>query len=152
MGKPQPASVKKRLEPQPIGKLIATFENFTLPIEEWTHEAHLSTALWYLYTYSKAEAICRIRSGIITYNHVQGGGNTPSRGYHETITLFWVWVIDNYLQQFGRDKSFEEVRTHFLGSKYAGKHLPMRYYTKKRLMSVEARSQWVEPDRKEWVW
>ena len=136
--------VKKR----PIEELIEDFESLSLPLKKWTHEAHLSTALWYLTNYRKEEALCMLRAGIIAYNVSQGGKNTSTSGYHETITLFWVWAIDNYLTHFGRGNTFEENQSRFLNSKYAQKEFPLQYYSKERLMSTLARSQWIDPDLK----
>jgi hypothetical protein len=88
-----------------IEALINGFTSQTLPLIAWTHEAHLTVALWFLYHYSQAEATCLIRSGIIVYNKASGGENTPQKGYHETITLFWIKIIGNYLQNNKSDES-----------------------------------------------
>jgi hypothetical protein len=36
-----------------------------------------------------------IRRGIIAYNAAVGTPNSDTRGYHETITAFYVWAIRN---------------------------------------------------------
>ena len=66
-----------------LESLVRRFEDCTLPREAWTHRAHLSVAVWYLFHFSRAEATERIRTGIQRYNASQGN----STGYHETITL-----------------------------------------------------------------
>ena len=51
-----------------IEKLIEAFEARTLPLNQWTHQAHLTVAVWYLRSYRYYAALCLIRSGIISYN------------------------------------------------------------------------------------
>ena len=62
-----------------IQTLIEGFRSRTLPAAQWTHEAHLVTGLWFNYRYSDLEAICYLRSGIISYNISTGGENSPER-------------------------------------------------------------------------
>lgn len=129
-----------------LGFLVQSFENRTLPKADWTHEAHLSVALWYLKNYNQATALCKLRAGIITYNTSVGTKNTASMGYHETLTLFWVKALTSFLQKYGEGKNVAECRQLLLSSPYADKKLPLRFYSKAKLMSVEARGAWVEPD------
>ncbi len=59
--------------------LVEGFKKCTLPSAYWTHEAHLITGLWFNYHHSPLEALCYLRSGIITYNVSTGGENTPEK-------------------------------------------------------------------------
>ncbi|HEY9045675.1 MAG TPA: hypothetical protein VIN08_07250 [Ohtaekwangia sp.] len=125
--------------------LIDSFRNRTLPAAEWTHHAHLVTALWFNKTFSEYEAICYLRSGIITYNLQSGGENTPAKGYHETLTLFWCKIIRSFINQHP-DIPLPELCTIFLQSEQASRDLPLRFYSREKLFSVEARAIWIEPD------
>lgn len=125
--------------------LAQDFINKTLPVVDWTHEAHLLVALWHLKHYSKAEATCYLRSRIISYNEVVGTENGPRSGYHETLTLFWIWVIAEFLKR--HDGDLTELSNLFIKSKYADKRLPFQFYTKAKLIGIEARASWVAPDR-----
>jgi len=129
-----------------IKELLFQFENRTLPIEKWTHEAHLIIALCYIKKYKKEEAICYLRSGIISYNVAVGTKNTPTSGYHETITLFWVELISTFIQKHQQLK-LEELIEVFLASKYASKTIFLEYYTKEKLFSVAARANWLAPNK-----
>ncbi|GJM35757.1 MAG: hypothetical protein DHS20C18_47580 [Saprospiraceae bacterium] len=129
--------------------LVTAFEQRTLPEAMWTHQAHLTLGLWYLYQYTKAEALCRLRSGIISYNLSVGKKNTTSGGYHETLTLFWIEIIHQFLQQFGKNQPFKPTLHTFLESPLAHKDLPLQYYSREKLFTVEARGGWVCPDLKE---
>ena len=129
-----------------IEYLFEKFSDRTLPKEQWTHEAHLTVALYYLFHHSREEAACFLRSGIITYNHSLGNQNTSSNGYHETITLFWIYVIDNFVQQHPA-LSLLELCNLFLQSPFAARDYPFQFYSKELLMSTAARGYWTEPDK-----
>lgn len=135
-------------EPLALKTLMMQFEQRCLPAKYWTHEAHLSVAIWYLSYFNKIEATCWLRSGIIAYNVASGRENTPSSGYHETITLFWIDIIHEFLKTLNPNLSVEEKIAQFLASPQSHKALPFRYYTKKRLLSTEARAVWLAPDLK----
>ncbi|MFB2892988.1 hypothetical protein ACE1CI_08755 [Aerosakkonemataceae cyanobacterium BLCC-F50] len=130
-----------------IENLIRAFEDCTLSRSEWTHPAHLTVALWYLTHYSETEATNCIRNHIQRYNSAKGIKTTKDSGYHETITLFWIRIISQYLAT----KSNEEVLNLANGiiENYANKNLPFEYYSHDLLMSWEARTNWVEPDLKQ---
>src|SRR5690606_29734789 len=77
--------------------LVARFLPGTLPGEEWTHEAHLAVGLWHVHRYGAEEAIDRLRAGITALNARHGTPNTETRGYHETITVAYVRLLDQFL-------------------------------------------------------
>lgn len=130
-----------------IEQLVRSFENHTLPGSHWTHEAHLSVAFWYLYHYDFYSALCKIRSGIITYNIASGVQNTLKRGYHETMTQFWLKVINEFLKGKKDQLGFAAAFQAFLNSGFADKSLPFEYYSKEKIMSIAARATWLEPDK-----
>ena len=129
-----------------IESLVAQFHNRTLPKEAWTHEAHLVTAIWFHVHHSPDEAIAYLRSGIITYNDSLGGKNSPTDGYHETMTLFWCRVIAAFVAA-NRQRSPVEMCSIFLNSIQANKEYPLTFYSRETLFSVKARATWVDPDR-----
>jgi len=127
-----------------ILRVVDGFRDCTLPKEEWTHEAHLVTAIWFHVNHSRLESICYLRSGIIAYNLSLGGKNTPQDGYHETMTLFWCDTINKFVEA-NRSLSLVELVEKFLGSEMASKEYPLRFYARERIFSLEARATWVEP-------
>ncbi|HAT15437.1 MAG TPA: hypothetical protein DCS91_19335 [Microcoleaceae bacterium UBA11344] len=139
--------------PSEIDSLIHAFQECSLPRSQWTHEAHLTVALWYLFYDKEQAAINALRNGIKRYNSAQGIETTKDGGYHETLTLFWVRIIRRYLAQESRNRSMVSLANGLI-AKYAdslrdssaSRTLPFRYYTRDRLMSWEARINWVEPD------
>lgn len=134
-----------------IEGLIQAFENCTLPRSEWTHQAHLIVALWYLTHYSELEATNCIRVRIQHYNLNIGIKTTIDSGYHETLTLFWVRIVCLYLATEGANSSLVDLANNLI--QHCGKpSLPLEYYSRDRLMSWEARNSWVEPDLKSLDW
>ncbi|HZS05774.1 MAG TPA: hypothetical protein VFD58_13125 [Blastocatellia bacterium] len=130
-----------------IAEFIGAFEACTLPHAAWTHRAHLTVALWYLSYCSQQEATHLIRTGIQRYNEACGVITTDTSGYHETITLFFIWFVKRYLETNGSNRPLFEVASEFI-ERHGDKNLPLEYYSKGRLMSREARYGWVEPDLK----
>ena len=125
--------------------LVRRFEDCTLPREEWTHAAHLTVALWHLLQFDWPEASAHVRRGIKRYNAARGIPTTPTGGYHETLTLFWLRTVRRFLEA---ERNEARALVH-LANELAATHdkgLPPRHYTRERLFSPEARAGWVEPD------
>jgi hypothetical protein len=76
-----------------IESFMRAFEDGSLSRSEWSHFRHLVMALWYLRRHNRDEATRLIRGGIQRHNECQGN----LTGYHETITLAWVAVIERFL-------------------------------------------------------
>ncbi len=130
-----------------IFSLVRRFSDCTLPRAEWTHAAHLTVALWHLLQYDWPEAVARVRRGIRRYNAAHGIPATPTGGYHETLTLFWLKRVRAYLEA-ERNEARALVP---LANELCDTHdrsLPLEHYTRALLFSPEARTNWVEPDLK----
>ncbi len=136
-----------------IKNLVRSFEKCTLPRKEWTHQAHLIVALWYLTRYPETEVVelvrdtpeGTLRERIKKYNASQGIKTTQYSGYHETITLFWIQIVRNFLAAEGVNFPLVHLANYLLLA-YGDKNLPFEYYSRQLLMSWEARKHWVEPD------
>jgi hypothetical protein len=134
-----------------IVALVRGFADCTLPFARWTHEAHLTVALYFLATLPPEEATARIREGIQRYNLANGVVQTLTRGYHETITRFYIWAVRCYLAERWAAQpiaSLLDLTNGLLDSRYGDRHFPLDYYTRDHLMSWDARTGWVAPDRK----
>lgn len=128
--------------------LVTAFLALTLPKSDWTHEAHLTVGLWHVRQFGFGEALTRMREGICAYNEAVGTANSASSGYHETLTQFWLRVLDAHHRKLGADVPFETVLSQLLASSWADRELALRYYGRETLFSPLARARWVEPDRK----
>lgn len=130
-----------------VPRLVAQFEDSTLPKEQWTHRAHLTVGLWYASRLPFEAALVAVREGILRLNAVHGVPTTPTRGYHETITRFYLRVLGHYVAHEERRPDAEwSERVRELLVRYGDRELPLRHYSRERLMSPEARFAWVEPD------
>jgi hypothetical protein len=127
-----------------IDAFIAAFEGCTLPKEQWTHGAHLLTGACYVYALGEAEAISRMRLCVSRYNESVGGENTETSGYHETITVAWIKLLNNLLERsrpIGRAEFAVLAVKHFREQK----NIFSRYYDFDLVASKEARRSWVAP-------
>ena len=130
-----------------VERLVREFEACTLPGEHWTHEAHLTVALWYLMRHAEAEATQLIRERIQRYNLSRGIEMTKDGGYHETITLFYIRVISRYLSGAGEAQTLAALLDGLIAA-CGARNFPFEYYSRERLLSWEARTHWLEPDLK----
>jgi len=130
-----------------VEALVRGFLSCTLPWGEWTHAAHLTVALWHLLHYDWAEAVERVRGGIRRYNAANGVATTRERGYHETITLFWMRYVRAFLEaNYNEGCSLASLANELI--ERADKNAPLEHYSRELLFSWEARLAWVEPDLK----
>jgi hypothetical protein len=117
----------------------------TLPKAEWTHDAYLRAGLWHVLHDGPFVALDRLRERISAYNESVGTPNTDSGGYHETITRFYVVVIDRFLSTADRSLDLDALAEQLIAG-YGDRRLPLHHYSEKRLFSTVARRAWVEPD------
>lgn len=127
--------------------LAKQFCEGTLSKLEWTHHAHLGVGLWFLLRYSPEETLERLRQGIRHYNQISGVENTSDSGYHETITRFYIIMIDHFLRQQDHSQSVDGLFKKLIRV-YGDASLPYTFYRRETLMSPEARAQWILPDLK----
>lgn len=130
-----------------IDSLAHKFKERSLPKAEWTHEAHLTVAIWHIYNDDFFEALCKLKSGIILLNASHQTENTSKSGYHETLTIFWSKVIFLFIKA-NTNLTIENLVSKFLNSEFADKTLPYKFYQKDDLFSALARSIYTEPTLK----
>lgn len=129
-----------------IEALVEGFNRRRLPLELWTHEAHLIVGLWFVTNYPLEEAIILMRRGIILYNEHVGIVNSRETGYHETLTVFWLKVLKEFACQ-NKGRAIEDITGRLFESSWSSKKLPFEYYSRPLLFSIKARSIWVSPDK-----
>ena len=119
---------------------------YTLPREDWTHEAHLA-ATTYLVARRTDIDLDKEMPGIIRrYNESVGGVNDDTQGYHETITRTFLHGVRLFLAEADPDEPLYELVNELLLSPMGRRDWPLRFYTAERLFSVEARRHFVKPD------
>jgi len=119
----------------------------TLPEKEWTHGAHLTAAVMLLDDVGLDEALATMPDMIRRYNESQGGKNTDTEGYHHTITVFYLYVIDDYCAGLRNLAPYDRA-TSLLRSPHAERDYALTFYTKELLFSVDARREFLAPDIK----
>ncbi|WP_022682041.1 hypothetical protein [Sphingobium bisphenolivorans] len=118
----------------------------TLSKEEWTHQAHFSTALWLMLCRPDILPERDMPGMIAAYNESVGGVNSDAAGYHETITRASLMAARTLLAGLPEEVTPAEALAALMASPVADKDWLLSYWSRERLMSVEARRHWVEPD------
>jgi len=117
-----------------------------LPKEEWTHEAHLATTTWLLLKRPDIDVDKELPGLIRRYNESVGGVNSDSEGYHETITRAFLAGVRLFLGEADRAEPLHELVNELLLSPMGRRDWPLRFYSRDRLLSVEARRNFIPPD------
>src|SRR5690606_11034369 len=128
-----------------LDELFARFVAGTIPREEWTHQAHLAVGLWHVHRYGAEEALERLRTGILALNERHGTPNTETRGYHETITVAYVRLLDQFLSASDANRSLEARLAELLSGPLGDRALLSRFWSREGLMAPAARVAWPPP-------
>jgi hypothetical protein len=105
---------------------------------DFHHRHHLAVSVAYLYAADLPEALGRMRESLQRFISHHG-----LKGYHETITRFWMQEVERRL-----DRTLclsESVRRIY--AQLGDKSIVYQYYSKERLHSHEAKESWLEPDQ-----
>lgn len=137
------ATAKELSTEEEFTQFLRRFEACEIPKPEWTHAAHIAMAVAYLCQMPTQDAIDAARSGIQRFNAHHGGSKTL---YHESLTRFWVYICDAFLQESALP-GVEGARA--LVVLYGKRSdLYREYYSYDALASADARSDWHPPDAK----
>ena len=117
----------------------------TLPRGAWTHEAHLGACLWLLSERPDIDLDAEIGAIIRRFNESVGGVNDDTQGYHDSITRAYVAGVRLFLSETEETGLAERVNAMLL-SDVGRRDWPLRFYSRERLFSVDARRGFVAPD------
>ena len=123
-----------------ISELVRAFEMCEIHPAEFKHYQHLAVALWYLRQLPYEAATEKMRGGIQRLAAAYG-----KTGYHETITMFWLKVVHDFLLKADSRATIFDLANE-VASKYGHKNVIAEYYSEEILASVTAKNEWVEPD------
>jgi hypothetical protein len=118
----------------------------TLPRAEWTHEAHLAATTYLLLKRPDVDLDKQLPDIIRRYNESVGGVNSDSEGYHETITRLFLHGVRLFLAETDPCEPLHELVNELLLSPMGRRDWPLRFYSRERLFSVDARRTFVPPD------
>jgi hypothetical protein len=123
---------------------LTQFEAGTWPLESMHHREHVRLAYLYLCRYPFDAATANIRASIKAFNAAHNVPEGLDRGYHETMTQAWMYLVHCTLEEFGRAESsdaFVDKHTQLLS-----KRALLFFYSKDHIMSADAKQRFVEPD------
>jgi len=72
--------------------------------------------------------------------------NSDSEGYHETITRVFLTGVRLFLSEADSSEPLHELVNELLLSPMGRRDWPLRFYSRDRLLSVEARRNFIPPD------
>jgi hypothetical protein len=131
------------MEEASLDELLDGFENGTWPGKEWKHAQHVMLAACYVLDCD--DALERLRTRIPLYNVSQGGENTTDSGYHETLTVFWYWLIRGFIEELPAGLSRVEIVQRTVDEFSTQRDIFKRYYDFDVVKSREARATWIPP-------
>ena len=117
-----------------------------LPRAEWTQEAHLAATTYLLLRHPEIDLDRELPGLIRRYNESVGGVNSDTEGYHDTITRVFLNGVRRFLGDADHGEPLHELVNDLLLSPVGRRDWPLRFYSRDRLFSVEARRQFVPPD------
>lgn len=135
------AGGKRFTDDAQLERLVRDLESCTVPPAEFKHGAHLAVALWHLAHLPEREAFARTGAGIRRFAAHHG-----SNLYNETITLFWLKLVGNFLARAADGEPLHETANRLVSSSEA--RVVFDYYSRELVWSDEAKAGWVEPDLK----
>ena len=127
-----------------ILEIVRAFENGTISRDEWRHNEHVLVAFFYAFHHDYETALAKMRAGIFNLLKAFQVDLSKEMPYHETLTVFWMRTIFDLIEKQKND-SFVETANRVLET-CADKDLPLKFYSRERLFSDEARRNFVEAD------
>lgn len=159
MGVEPAVAEKKEAAGLSDGEFLRQFETGTLPYIHWTHRAHLRVAYLYVTRFGLTDAIPKVTAGIRAYNQAQKIVDTPTSGYHETMTVAWLHLVAAMLAEYGPTGAITPGAPPILGpdappsqeflaaqTQLHEKKLLRLFYSRERFLSPEAKYSFIPPD------
>lgn len=135
-----------RVTGEALERLAAEFLAQSLPRERWTHTAHLCVGAWHVDRFGAEDAVTRLRSGIRALNDRHGTPNTATSGYHETITVAFVRLIDEWRVTVEPSLPLARRVSRLIAGPLSDRAVLLGFWSRDLLMSAAARERWVPPD------
>jgi hypothetical protein len=125
-------------------EFLAEFESQRWPLAQWHHRDHIRLAYLYLRAFPFDEAANRLRQGIRAHNAAHSIPDTPTSGYHETMTIAWLRIVQTVLDEYGPEETGDAFcEAH---PELSQKKTLRLFYSRERFMSPEAKVTFIEPD------
>lgn len=121
-------------------EFVEAFFSRTMPLEQFHHRDHLRLTWLMLSRHGRDLGSRKVIDGIRQFGAAYGHASR----YHETMTQFWIWLVDQVRTARPQIKSFEEFLSAFPAA--LDKGLPFRHWSREVMLSATARARWVKPD------
>jgi len=121
-------------------EIVHGFADRTLPAHHFTHDAHLTVCHHSICRVGRDATFDHFRWAIRAFNTAKGTANTDTSGYHETLTRYYIGTVA-HLIALGRDDL-----PSILVDPACARDAPLKHWSRRLLMSVEARRSWTDPD------
>ena len=125
--------------------LVRLFEAGEMPPQGFRHADHVRVAWWYLRRHQLPEALARFSASLRHFAVAQGKPDL----FHETITTAYVLLINERLDDAGRDLAWPAFAAQNPDLLAWRPSVLDRYYQGQTLASERARRTFVMPDRLE---
>lgn len=125
-----------------IKQVVQGFESCLTGKDSFSHHDHLAVAVWYL-RQDKEQALNLMRTSLHRFlDHHDCRAN-----YHETLTRFWILLVQRTLEVLPPDLELLDV-TNAVVARLSDSRTAFEFYSKEVVESAAARSGWIEPDLK----
>lgn len=122
--------------------LVESFELCEIEPNQFNHHAHITVAVWYLTQSSFDEATKKMKDGLYCFlSHYN------LHGYNETVTIFWLKVVQDFLTQSKGKHSIVKL-INVAVEKFNNSKIIFQHYSKEILQTEKAKTTYVEPDLK----
>lgn len=121
-------------------EFVQAFLSGDLPASRFHHRDHLRLTWLLTRRLGSEEAGCVITGGIRGFAARHG----QAEKYHETLTRFWVRVVDHCALARPDLADFDAFLAAF--PLLLDKDLPYRHWNRETMLGADARARWVEPD------
>lgn len=119
---------------------LRAFEDGSLPVDEFDHEAHVHAAWCCLDRYGRQEGTRRFRTALMRLVRLHGAEDK----YHETMTTAFLELIEHRRRKDADWPSFRRQNRELLDR---GLDVLLSFYSRERLFSDQARQTFIGPDR-----
>lgn len=120
-------------------ELIAGFEAASLPA--FPHADHVRLTILYLSRHGREESQRKLSEGLRRFATAKG---VPGK-FHVTMTIAWLDLVDDARRRY--PELSDPAALVAACPELLDRDALLRFYTPERLMSDQARQQWVSPDR-----
>ncbi|SJZ33776.1 hypothetical protein SAMN02745126_00476 [Enhydrobacter aerosaccus] len=141
------AVISPRVRPD-HAEIVEVGEGFlarTFPPSRYHHREHLIMATYLLVRYPERDWRAELPDLIRRYNVASGGVNDDTRGYHHTMTMAFLTLVEGVLAGVGHEDVVSACNA-VLTSVAAERNVLLRFWSRELLFSRDARLGWVEPD------